>query len=186
MLFQEILKESFLKKQEKIQKIYSKNLNSLYIYRGLMLFSILPFTILIGIICKKLSLDASFFISSVFIVGFFFLLLFHLTPKNIHTLNKKLKRNKYTIFLHNSQYMMFFNKLKNCHYNEFLDNQKIIFKYIESLPLDRQKKALNMIQDKINLNEHLIKDTKRIVEKQIKEKNNTNQNIKSTVLLKNI
>ena len=111
-------------------------------------------------------------------------LFFNLKPKNINKISDKLNKKEYQILLNKSQYIIFNNKLKKCHYNEFLDNQKLIFKYIETLPLHQQQNSLNIINEKINLNENLIKNTKRIVEEQIKQKDNTN--LKSKVLLKNI
>tara|TARA_Y100000034_G_scaffold123364_1_gene170007 strand:- start:8186 stop:8740 length:555 start_codon:yes stop_codon:yes gene_type:complete len=184
MNFKEIVSERFLRKQNKIIEIYKKNNESFEKYRLNMFSGIIIFTVIFAILAANF-IPILFYFGLLFVFSFLFIFIFlFFEPKNINKISNKLNKKEYQILLNKSQYIIFNNKLKKCHYNEFLDNQKLIFKYIETLPLHQQQNSLNVINEKINLNENLIKNTKRIVEEQIKQKDNTN--LKSKVLLKNI
>jgi len=184
MNFKEIVNERFLRKQQRIKKINTTNINSESEYKGRGVIILFCSIILISFInTNYLSIDEA--VTLTFTSPFLFVFLFiFFRPKNIDKISDKLNKKEYKILLNKSQYIIFNNKLKKCNYNEFLDNQKIIFKYIETLPLHQQQNSLNIINEKINLNENLIKNTKRIVEEQVKQKDNINP--KSKVLLKNI
>lgn len=184
MNFKDIVSERFLRKQQRIKKINIKNINVNESYCGSFFCGMVFFIIFYSFsIAEHLSFLGGI-ISLIFIFFTSLFLFLTLKPKNINKINNKLNKEEYKILLNKSQYIIFNNKLKKCNYNEFLDNQKIIFKYIETLPLHQQQNSVNIINEKINLNENLIKNTKRIVEEQIKQKDNMNP--KSKVLLKNI
>ena len=50
-------------------------------------------------------------------------------------LDKKIKSEKYNIFLEKTQYSLVFDKIKNCNFEEFKDNKSIILQYINNLPI---------------------------------------------------
>lgn len=184
MNFQEIVNKSFLRKQKKIKKINIENFNFYNSHYSTIIILLLTFGFSLSFFATYLSILGIVGIILLFIFSVNFVTLKH---KKIIKISEKLNKEKYKILLNQSQYIAFNNKLKKCNYNEFLDNQKIIFKYIETLSLHQQQNSLNIISEKINLHENLMKNTKKIVEKQAKEKQKNNINSNSNkVLLKNI
>ncbi len=138
MTFNEILTKKFEVKQKRIKKLRIKNdsnIDTLDFLGNCGLFFSLCFSILIPFF-----LDFGF-INLIFGVIFFFIFAFiSFIPlmKNFEKtekLDKKIKNEKYNIFLEKTQYSLVFDKIKNCNFEEFKDNKSIILQYIKNLPI---------------------------------------------------
>ncbi len=157
MTFNEILTKKFEVKQKRIKKLRIKNdsnIDTLDFLGNCGLFFSLCFSILIPFF-----LDFGF-INLIFGVIFFFIFAFiSFIPlmKNFEKtekLDKKIKSEKYNIFLEKTQYSIVFDKIKNCNFEEFKDNKNIILKYIKNLPLKQQEEAIEIMNRKIDLHEN--------------------------------
>jgi len=138
MTFNEILTKKFEVKQKRIKKLKIKNdsnIDTLDFLANCGLFFSLCFSIFIPFFLDFGFMNLIFGVIFFFIFAFISFIPLMKNFEKTEKLDKKIKNEKYNIFLEKTQYSLVFDKIKNCNFEEFKDNKSIILQYIKNLPI---------------------------------------------------